>query len=70
MPSPGPYPDRCSPVEPLSFARAVLHVVFVVCVIAFGFWALYRLASVVLVLTLAALFAYVHRGATTRSPRR
>jgi predicted PurR-regulated permease PerM len=47
------------PVEPLSFARAVLHVVLVVCGIACGFWALYRLASVVLVLTLAALFAYV-----------
>jgi predicted PurR-regulated permease PerM len=47
------------PVAPLSPARAVLHVVLVVCGIALALWALYRLESVVLVLTLAALFAYV-----------
>ena len=48
-----------TPVTPLSPARAVLHVVLVVFGMAFGVWALYRLASVLLVLTLAALFAYV-----------
>lgn len=48
-----------TPVAPLSPARAVLHVVLVVFGMAFGVWALYRLASVLLVLTLAALFAYV-----------
>src|SRR4029078_12262420 len=47
------------PVAPLSPAPAVLHVVLVVCGIALALWALYRLESVVLVLTLAALFAYV-----------
>ena len=40
-------------------ARVVIHILLVVCGIACGLWALYRLASVVLVLTLAALFAYV-----------
>jgi predicted PurR-regulated permease PerM len=60
MTEPGP-PIRIAipPVAPLSPARAVLHGVLVVFGMAFGVWVLYTLASVVLVLALAALFAYV-----------
>ncbi len=59
MTEPGPPITIAPPVAPLSPVRAVLHVVLVVFGMAFGVWALYRLASVVFVLTLAALFAYV-----------
>ena len=39
--------------------RVVLRVVFIVAVIGFGLWVLYKLAFLVLVLIAAALFAYV-----------
>jgi predicted PurR-regulated permease PerM len=44
---------------PLSPTRVVLQVVLIVVAFASGVWALHRLASVVLVLIVAALFAYV-----------
>ena len=44
---------------PPSQTRVVLQVLLIVVGVAFGLWALHRLASVVLVLILAALFAYV-----------
>jgi predicted PurR-regulated permease PerM len=44
---------------PPSPARAVVHVVLVVFGMALGVWVLYELASVVVVLAPAALFAYV-----------
>jgi predicted PurR-regulated permease PerM len=47
--------DRAWP----SYARVVLQVLLVVMGVAAGAWALYRLAFVVLVLVVAALFAYV-----------
>jgi predicted PurR-regulated permease PerM len=42
-----------------SQTRIVLQIILVIVAVAFGFWALHRLASLVLVLVLAALFAYV-----------
>jgi predicted PurR-regulated permease PerM len=42
-----------------SQARVVLHIIVIIAAVALGFWTLYRLASVVLVVVLAALFAYV-----------
>jgi predicted PurR-regulated permease PerM len=39
--------------------RAVLHVLLIIVGVAVGLWALHKLASVVLVVILAALFAYV-----------
>ena len=44
---------------PPSQTRVVLQVLLIIVGVAFGLWALHRLASVVLVLILAALFAYV-----------
>jgi len=44
---------------PLSQTRVALQVLLIIIAVACGIWALYRLASVVLVLILAALFAYV-----------
>src|SRR6476660_8430524 len=45
--------------EPASPLRVILQSLLIVGGIAFGVWALHRLASVVLVLVLATLFAYV-----------
>jgi predicted PurR-regulated permease PerM len=42
-----------------SQTRVVLQILLIIAGVALGLWALYRLASVVLVLILAALFAYV-----------
>jgi predicted PurR-regulated permease PerM len=42
-----------------SQTRTVLQVILIIIAVALGFWTLHRLASVVLVLVLAALFAYV-----------
>src|SRR5215204_522147 len=39
--------------------RVVLHALLIVASMAFGVWVLYRLASVALVVILAAMFAYV-----------
>jgi predicted PurR-regulated permease PerM len=57
---------RRDPVTPVTHtpilapqARIVLQVLLVIVGVAFGFWALYKLASVVFVLIVAALFAYV-----------
>jgi predicted PurR-regulated permease PerM len=44
---------------PASPTRVVLRVLLIIVVVAVGLWALHRLASVVLVLIIAALFAYV-----------
>ena len=64
--------DRLAPVEgrprptmgeaharDVSQTRAVLQILLIVAGIALGLWVLHRLSSVVLVLILAALFAYV-----------
>jgi predicted PurR-regulated permease PerM len=53
--------DAALPVDRAasSQARAILQVLLVVAVVVSGLWMLYRLASVVLVLVVAALFAYV-----------
>ena len=63
--------DRLAPVEDrrptlagvhardVSQTRVVLQILLIVAGIALGLWALHRLSSVVLVLILAALFAYV-----------
>jgi predicted PurR-regulated permease PerM len=42
-----------------SQTRTVLQIVLIIVAVALGFWTLHRLASVVFVLLLAALFAYV-----------
>ncbi len=44
---------------PPSQTRVALQILLIVVGVAFGLWALYRLAGVVLVLIVAALFAYV-----------
>jgi predicted PurR-regulated permease PerM len=55
--------DRASPLESAPAApsqtRAVLQALLIVVGVACGVWALHRLAAIVLVLTLAAVFAYV-----------
>ena len=57
--------DHASPLEGVPAApsqtqtRAVLQVLLIVVVVAAGAWVLHKLASVVLVLVVAALFAYV-----------
>ena len=55
--------DRASPLESAPAApsqtRAVLQALLIVVGAACGVWALHRLAAIVLVLTLAAVFAYV-----------
>jgi predicted PurR-regulated permease PerM len=57
--------DHASPLEGVPAApsqtqtRAVLQVLLIVVVVAAGVWVLHKLASVVLVLVVAALFAYV-----------
>ena len=55
--------DRASSFEPAiappSQTRAVLHALLIIVGLVLGLWALYRLASLVLVLIVAALFAYV-----------
>src|SRR5438094_10476591 len=43
----------------LSQTRVVLQILLIIVGVTFGLWTLHRLASVVLVLILAALFAYV-----------
>jgi predicted PurR-regulated permease PerM len=56
-------PEQALPSErgtaPPSPTRLVLQVLLIIVGVALGLWALYKLASVVLVLILAALFAYV-----------
>jgi predicted PurR-regulated permease PerM len=47
------------PSTPSSLARAVLQILFIVIVVAFALWVLYTVASTILILILAALFAYV-----------
>jgi predicted PurR-regulated permease PerM len=47
------------PLTPDPRARVVLQVLVLIAVVAFGLWALYQIASVLLVLIVAALFAYV-----------
>ncbi len=42
-----------------SLMRTVLQVILIILAVALGLWALHRLASIVLVVVLAALFAYV-----------
>jgi predicted PurR-regulated permease PerM len=55
--------DRASPLESAPAApsqtRAALQALLIVVGVACGVWALHRLAAIVLVLTLAAVFAYV-----------
>ena len=51
-------PSERAPAPP-SQTRVVLQVLLIVVGVAIGVWALHRIASVVLVLTLATLFAYV-----------
>jgi len=48
-----------SATAPISQTRVVLQVLLIIVCAAFGIWALHRLASVVFVLILAALFAYM-----------
>lgn len=45
--------------SPPSQARIILQVLLVIVGVAFGLWALYRLATLVIVLMVSALFAYV-----------
>lgn len=58
-----PLPDGASSVErdarPPSHTRVVLEVLLIVVGVAVGLWVLHALAAVVLVLILAALFAYL-----------
>jgi len=54
-----PTPIGSAHAEEASQIRVVLRVVLIIAGIALGLWALHRLSSVVLVLILAALFAYV-----------
>jgi predicted PurR-regulated permease PerM len=51
--------SRSANAAPPSQTRVVLQILLIVVGVACGLWALHRLASVLLVLTLAALFAYV-----------
>jgi predicted PurR-regulated permease PerM len=44
---------------PPSLTRIVLQILAIIAGIAFGLWALYRIASVVFLLIVTALFAYV-----------
>ena len=44
---------------PSTASRAALQVILIVGLVAFGLWLLYRLQSLVLLLTLAAVFAYI-----------
>src|SRR4051794_15865626 len=53
-----PPPDHSRATGP-SQTRIVFQIILVIVGVALGLWALYRLASLVLVLILAALFAYV-----------
>jgi predicted PurR-regulated permease PerM len=50
-------PDRM--ITSAALLRVVLHALVIAASVALGVWALYRLASVVLVVILAAMFAYV-----------
>jgi predicted PurR-regulated permease PerM len=52
-----PAPDPAT--VPLTATRAALQVLLIVGLVAFGLWVLYRLQSLVLLLALAAAFAYV-----------
>ena len=45
--------------EPSSNTRVVLHVLFIIAAVALGLWTLHRLESVVVVLMVSTLFAYV-----------
>jgi predicted PurR-regulated permease PerM len=54
-----PTPTEKEPVAAPSQTRVVLQVVLIIGGVALGFWVLQRLAAVVLVLIVAALFAYV-----------
>jgi hypothetical protein len=54
-----PTPTEKGRVAAPSQTRVVLQVILIIVGVALGFWALHRLASVVLVLIVAALFAYV-----------
>ena len=51
------YPER--PIGGPSLTRVVVEVLLIIMGVGFGLWALHALASVVLVLILAALFAYL-----------
>jgi predicted PurR-regulated permease PerM len=54
---------------PPSQTRVVLQVLLIIAGVAFGVWALYRLASVLLLLILAALLAYVIAPLVQRAER-
>ncbi len=53
-----PETDPATVMAP-SLMRTVLQVILIILAVALGLWALHRLASIVLVVVLAALFAYV-----------
>jgi predicted PurR-regulated permease PerM len=54
-----PTPTENGRAAQASQTRVVLQILFIIIGVAVGFWALHRLASVVLVLIVASLFAYV-----------
>jgi predicted PurR-regulated permease PerM len=54
-----PPPTGVDRVAACSQTRIVLQIILIIVAVAVGFWTLHRLASVVFVLVLAALFAYV-----------
>jgi len=54
-----PTPPETDRAPTLSLTRTVLHILLIIVAVALGLWALHKLASVVLVVILAALFAYV-----------
>ena len=54
-----PAPRQDPAAVPSTATRAALQVLLIVGLVAFGLWVLYRLQSLVLLLTLAAVFAYV-----------
>ncbi len=54
-----PAPTGIDRVAAPSQTRVVLQIILIIVAVALGFWMLHRLASVVFVLALAALFAYV-----------
>ncbi len=54
-----PAPHQEPAAVPTTASRAALQVLLIVGLVALGLWVLYRLQSLVLLLTLAAVFAYI-----------
>jgi predicted PurR-regulated permease PerM len=54
-----PTPHEAPAPVPSTASRAALQVILIVGLVALGLWVLYRLQSLVLLLTLAAVFAYI-----------